>query len=146
MCVYSVWLCVYPDTGFLCSPAGQLIRSYSHNQLSFTSLSRSLSLSFSLLIHFVWPGAPSLPPPPSEWTAWNNPASLPDWQITVGLWFQSWHWYPFTDMHQGRSVTVIPLMTPLESLTPSQDVLLPLEIISAHETRSDAEENLNRAA
>lgn len=44
-CVYSVWLCVYADTGPLCSPVGWPIRSYSNNQLYFTSLSLSRSLS-----------------------------------------------------------------------------------------------------
>lgn len=42
VCVGTV--CVYPDTGSLCSPAGRLIRSYSNNQLYFTSLSLSLFL------------------------------------------------------------------------------------------------------
>lgn len=96
----------------------------------------SLSLSFSLLIHFVWPFTPSVHHhhhhhPALEWTAWNNPASLSPsvlfcffspgltdrsnrGSLIPVLTLLSIHWYA-----SGISVTVIPLMTPLESLTPS---------------------------
>lgn len=105
VCLYSVWLCVYPDTGPLCSPAGWLIRSYSNNQLYFSSLSLS-PYSFTLCY-----------PPPhqqqhhhhlaSEWMTRNNPPALlplffcfffklgPDWQIKQWVFESS----PDTDIH-----------------------------------------------
>lgn len=60
VCLYSVWLCMHPDTGPLCSPAGWLIRSYSNNQLYFTPLSLFLP-THSLC---VTPPPPAAPPPP----------------------------------------------------------------------------------
>lgn len=140
-CVCVFVQCVYPDTGPLCSPAGWLTRSYSNNHFFFYP-----SLSFSLLIHFVWP-PPHHHQQASDWLAWNNLlAFLPlffffkspvltdrsnSGSLSPVLTLISIHWYA-----SRICVTVIRLITSLESLTPSlsqpQDVFLPFEIIAAH--------------
>lgn len=93
-----VCVCVCPDTGPFCSPAGQLIRSYSNNQLCFTAL------SFSLLIHFVWPPSTTTSATttsaPSHQYGWYGPA-----------WKQSARLSPSILTERSNSGSLSPVLT-----------------------------------